>query len=356
MKTIQMKLGQRSYSIIIENDLIKSLGDYLKNKNTNQKWVIISQNAIMNHYGNDLFSQLEESGFDINKISIDDGEGSKDLNIYTQIISQLLEFNCDRTTIILALGGGVVGDIAGFVASTYMRGVKYYQIPTTLLAMVDSSIGGKTGLNYLKTKNIIGTIYQPDSVLIDPNLLSTLPKSETISGIGEIIKYGAIKDKGFLTKLSEWVNDLNNFPFLDAIRRCCEIKAEVVSLDENENDLRRILNFGHTVGHALESHIGYNNIKHGEAISYGMKCSSWISREKGLISDNEYNFMIGIITKLPLPKLGKINHEEIIQYINFDKKHKNGKLSFILLNGLGNTKISTDISKELIYESLKVLQ
>jgi 3-dehydroquinate synthetase len=155
MKTIQMKLGQRSYSIIIENDLIKSLGDYLKNKNTNQKWVIISQNAIMNHYGNDLFSQLEESGFDINKISIDDGEGSKDLNIYTKIISQLLEFNCDRTTIILALGGGVVGDIAGFVASTYMRGVKYYQIPTTLLAMVDSSIGGKTGLNYLKTKNII---------------------------------------------------------------------------------------------------------------------------------------------------------------------------------------------------------
>ena len=203
MKTIQMKLGQRSYSIIIENDLIQSLGDYLKNKNTNQKWVIISQNAIMNHYGNYLFSQLEESGFDINKISIDDGEGSKDLNIYTQIISQLLEFNCDRTTIILALGGGVVGDIAGFVASTYMRGIKYYQIPTTLLAMVDSSIGGKTGLNYLKTKNIIGTIYQPDSVLIDPSLLSTLPISETISGIGEIIKYGAIKDKEFLTKLSE---------------------------------------------------------------------------------------------------------------------------------------------------------
>ena len=257
---------------------------------------------------------------------------------------------------VVILGGGVVGDIAGFVASTYMRGIKYYQIPTTLLAMVDSSIGGKTGLNYLRTKNIIGTIYQPDSVLIDPELLSTLPVDETISGIGEIIKYGAIHDSEFLINLNEWVNDLNSFPYSIAIERCCEIKAEVVSADEKENDQRRILNFGHTVGHALESHIGYDSIRHGEAISYGMKCASWISNKKSLINNDEYNFMIELINKLPLPKLDGLDYDQIIQYINFDKKYHNGKLSFILLNGLGNTKIDTDISKEIIRKSLKALE
>ena len=356
MKKIPMSLGNRSYSIIIEDGLINSLAMLLKKKNTNQQWIIISQQSIMKHYGNDLYNQLNDNGFNVKKIMIDEGESSKDIKIYMQIVSKLLESNCDRSSIILALGGGVVGDIAGFVASTYLRGIKYYQIPTTLLAMVDSSIGGKTGLNYLRTKNIIGTIYQPDAVLIDPQLLSTLPVDETISGIGEIIKYGAIKDSIFLKNLNEWIDDLNNFPYSIAIERCCEIKADVVSADEKEKDLRRILNFGHTIGHALESHIGYDNIRHGEAISYGMKCASWISKEKSLINNDEYNFMIELINKLPLPKLDKLNYDQIIQFINFDKKYQNGKLSFILLNGLGNTEIATDISKELIRKSLKVLK
>ncbi|MEC9007078.1 MAG: 3-dehydroquinate synthase [Candidatus Neomarinimicrobiota bacterium] len=356
MKKIPMSLGNRSYSIIIEDGLINSLAMLLKKKNTNQQWIIISQQSIMKHYGNDLYNQLNDNGFNVKKIMIDEGESSKDIKIYMQIVSKLLESNCDRSSIILALGGGVVGDIAGFVASTYLRGIKYYQIPTTLLAMVDSSIGGKTGLNYLRTKNIIGTIYQPDAVLIDPQLLSTLPVDETISGIGEIIKYGAIKDSVFLKNLNEWIDDLNNFPYSIAIERCCEIKADVVSADEKEKDLRRILNFGHTIGHALESHIGYDNIRHGEAISYGMKCASWISKEKSLINNDEYNFMIELINKLPLPKLDKLNYDQIIQFINFDKKYQNGKLSFILLNGLGSTEIATDISKELIRKSLKVLQ
>ncbi len=356
MKKIPMSLGNRSYSIIIEDGLINSLAMLLKKKNTNQQWIIISQQSIMKHYGNDLYNQLNDNGFNVKKIMIDEGESSKDIKIYMQIVSKLLESNCDRSSIILALGGGVVGDIAGFVASTYLRGIKYYQIPTTLLAMVDSSIGGKTGLNYLRTKNIIGTIYQPDAVLIDPQLLSTLPVDETISGIGEIIKYGAIKDSIFLKNLNEWIDDLNNFPYSIAIERCCEIKADVVSADEKEKDLRRILNFGHTIGHALESHIGYGNIRHGEAISYGMKCASWISKEKSLINNDEYNFMIELINKLPLPKLDKLNYDQIIQFINFDKKYQNGKLSFILLNGLGSTEIATDISKELIRKSLKVLQ
>ncbi|MEC7871798.1 MAG: 3-dehydroquinate synthase [Candidatus Neomarinimicrobiota bacterium] len=356
MKKIPMSLGNRSYSIIIEDGLINSLAMLLKKKNTNQQWIIISQQSIMKHYGNDLYNQLNDNGFNVKKIMIDEGESSKDIKIYMQIVSKLLESNCDRSSIILALGGGVVGDIAGFVASTYLRGIKYYQIPTTLLAMVDSSIGGKTGLNYLRTKNIIGTIYQPDAVLIDPQLLSTLPVDETISGIGEIIKYGAIKDSIFLKNLNEWIDDLNNFPYSIAIERCCEIKADVVSADEKEKDLRRILNFGHTIGHALESHIGYDNIRHGEAISYGMKCASWISKEKSLINNDEYNFMIELINKLPLPKLDKLNYDQIIQFINFDKKYQNGKLSFILLNGLGSTEIATDISKELIRKSLKVLK
>lgn len=351
---ISVNLGNRSYPIIVKNGVINSLSSYLNN--SGEKWILISQDSIMQYYGNKLYDHLLGHGFKITKVSIKDGESSKDLAIYTDIISTMLEKNFDRSSVVLSLGGGVVGDIAGFVSATYMRGIRYHQIPTTLLAMVDSSIGGKTGLNFSKTKNIIGSIYQPSSVIIDPEILMTLPRDEVISGLGEIIKYGAIRDSNFLLQLSEWFEDLNKFPFTQAIENCSRIKAEIVSEDETEGGLRRILNFGHTVGHALESQIGYNVIKHGEAVSYGMKCASWISKEKGLLTEREYQIINETIGRLPLPELKNLNIEKVMEFIAFDKKYDRGTLNFVLLEGLGNAIVSKDVSHEMIIESIKTLQ
>ena len=309
----------------------------------------------MKLYGSNLKNNLESLGYDIVEIVLPDGDDSKDLEIYNKIITKMIESNCDKTSVVIALGGGVVGDISGFVASSFMRGINYYQVPTTLLAMVDSSIGGKTGLNFSRKKNIIGSIYQPVSVIVDPDLLDTLPFNEKVSGLGEIIKYGAINDRNFVNKLHEWVKDIESFPYIEAIERCCQIKAEIVTKDEKETDLRRVLNFGHTIGHALESYFRFKKLRHGEAVSFGMICSTYISFKKGFIDTGEYNLLIETINQLPLPKLSKVDPDKIMHYINFDKKNENGKLNFVLLDGLGKAKISQEVSSSEILESLKVL-
>ena len=355
MSDIIVDLNNRSYKIIVENGAINSFSNYLIHNASVKNLVIISHELLMKNYGLKLKNNLENSGYEVVEIILPDGDDSKDLKIYNEIITKMIDSNCDRTSVVIALGGGVVGDISGFVASSFMRGIKYYQVPTTLLAMVDSSIGGKTGLNFSKKKNIVGSIYQPVSVVVDPDLLNTLPFSEKVSGLGEIIKYGAIKDRGFLNNLYEWVKDIENFPYTKAIERCCQIKAEIVTKDENETDLRRILNFGHTIGHALESHLGYKMIKHGEAVSLGMKCSAWISHKKGLLNTEDYNLLIETINRLPLPKISALDPEKIMHYINFDKKNENGILNFILLNGLGKAIVTQDVSSFEILESIKVL-
>ena len=355
MSDIIVDLNDRSYKIIVENGAINSFSNYLMHNASVKNLVIISHELLMKNYGLKLKNNLENSGYEVVEIILPDGDDSKDLKIYNEIITKMIDSNCDRTSVVIALGGGVVGDISGFVASSFMRGIKYYQVPTTLLAMVDSSIGGKTGLNFSKKKNIVGSIYQPVSVVVDPDLLNTLPFSEKVSGLGEIIKYGAIKDHGFLSNLYEWVKDIENFPYTKAIERCCQIKAEIVTKDENEADLRRILNFGHTIGHALESHLGYKMIKHGEAVSLGMKCSAWISHKKGLLNTEDYNLLIETINRLPLPKISALDPEKIMHYINFDKKNENGILNFILLNGLGKAIVTQDVSSFEILESIKVL-
>ena len=355
MSDIIVDLNNRSYKIIVENGAINSFSNYLIHNASVKNLVIISHELLMKNYGLKLKNNLENTGYEFIEIILPDGDDSKDLKIYNEIITKMIDSNCDRTSVVIALGGGVVGDISGFVASSFMRGIKYYQVPTTLLAMVDSSIGGKTGLNFSKKKNIVGSIYQPVSVVVDPDLLNTLPFSEKVSGLGEIIKYGAIKDRGFLNNLYEWVKDIENFPYTKAIERCCQIKAEIVTKDENETDLRRILNFGHTIGHALESHLGYKMIKHGEAVSLGMKCSAWISHKKGLLNTEDYNLLIETINRLPLPKISALDPEKIMHYINFDKKNENGILNFILLNGLGKAIVTQDVSSFEILESIKVL-
>ncbi len=355
MNDIVVDLDLRSYKIVVKSGSIKLFPDYLKLHDNIKNFVLISHDSIMKHHGFNLKSNLESLSYEIVEIILPDGDDSKDLKVYNRIITKMIESNCDRTSVVIALGGGVVGDISGFVASSFMRGIKYYQVPTTLLSMVDSSIGGKTGLNFSRKKNIIGSIYQPVSVIVDPDLLDTLPFNEKVSGLGEIIKYAAINDRSFINKLHEWVKDIESFPYTEAIERCCRIKAEIVTKDEKEIDLRRVLNFGHTIGHALESYFGFRKLRHGEAVSFGMMCSAWISLKKGFIDTEEYNLLIEIINQLPLPKLSKVDPDKIMHYINFDKKNENGKLNFVLLDGLGKAKVSQDVSSLEILESLKVL-
>ena len=267
----------------------------------------------------------------------------------------MIDFECDRKSIIIALGGGVVGDVSGFIASTFMRGINYFQVPTTLLSMVDSSIGGKTGINIPQGKNLVGTIYQPKAVFIDQNLLNTLPREEVISGLGEIIKYGAILDLDFFNNVSDWIKDLSNFPFKKAIEICCKLKAEIVSEDEKDNGIRAILNFGHTIGHALELKYGFNKIKHGEAVAYGMLSASYISLKLKKISQNEYNLLNETIRSLPLPKLNKLNHNELLTFVKRDKKYIKGKLNYVTLKNIGSAEITNNIQDQLILDSIKNL-
>ncbi len=355
MKSVQVNLGSRSYPIHVKSGLLKQTASILSDQNHGQKWVIISQYNLMELFGFDLMTELNESGFNCDYITLPVGEASKSLNEFSRVISQMVEFGCDRKTTIIALGGGVVGDVSGFVASSFMRGIDYYQIPTTLLAMVDSSIGGKTGINIAEGKNLVGAIYQPKGVLIDPVILESLSKEEVMAGLGEVIKYGAIWDKAFLIDISTWLEDIDSFPFEDAIRKSCKIKAEVVSKDEREGDLRRILNFGHTIGHALESHLGYGKIRHGEAVALGMKCAGFISQKLNLLSKEELSTLNQTINRLPLPQLPHINGNHLMPFIKTDKKSEKGVLNFVLLDGLGNAISSTDVTEELIQESLKVL-
>ena len=355
MKSVQVNLGSRSYPIHVKSGLLKQTASILSDQNHGQKWVIISQYNLMELFGFDLMTELNESGFNCDYITLPVGEASKSLNEFSRVISQMVEFGCDRKTTILALGGGVVGDVSGFVASSFMRGIDYYQIPTTLLAMVDSAIGGKTGINIAEGKNLVGAIYQPKGVLIDPVILESLSKEEVMAGLGEVIKYGAIWDKAFLIDISTWLEDIDSFPFEDAILKSCKIKAEVVSKDEREGDLRRILNFGHTIGHALESHLGYGKIRHGEAVALGMKCAGFISQKLNLLSKEELSTLNQTINRLPLPQLPHINGNHLMPFIKTDKKSEKGILNFVLLDGLGNALSSTDVTEELIQESLKVL-
>ena len=356
MKTIELKLGERSYNIHVESDLLKKIPEILTEQNHGQKWLIISQYNLMELFGFDLMMNLKEANFECDYITLPVGEAAKSMNEFSRIISQMIEMSCDRSTTILALGGGVVGDVAGFVASSFMRGIEYYQIPSTLLAMVDSSIGGKTGINIAEGKNLVGSIYQPQGVLVDPTILDSLPREEVISGLGEVIKYGAIRDVDFLNNISTWLDDIDSFPFKKAVERACEIKAEIVSLDEREDGLRRLLNFGHTVGHGLEAHFGYGRLRHGEAVSLGMKCAGWISKEMGFLSETENKTLNQTIDKLTLPSVSKMDPNTILSYVKKDKKVRNGILHFVVLDALGKGNTTELISDKMIKDSLKVIQ
>jgi len=359
MQTIDVNLKTNPYQIYVESHLFDKIPGLLKAYHHEQKWVILTHPTLYDLYGKRLEKLLLKQFFNVSTIIIPEGESSKSFSEVQQIYSQLLKFNCDRSTTLIALGGGVIGDITGFVASTFMRGIEFIQIPTTLLAMIDSSVGGKTGVNLDKGKNLIGTFYQPKSVFIDSIVLGTLSNRDMVSGIAEVLKYGIIKDRTFISKVNNNVVDLvslNNLDLLEeVILETCKIKAEIVVADEKESDVRRILNFGHTIGHALESVMGYGNIRHGEAVAYGMICAGQLSKKYAGLSDYDLKLLEGAIHRLQLPKLPELKIDGIIDSIKKDKKTVKGKLNFILIKSIGSPVIEQNVSNLDISESIEYL-
>ena len=359
MQTISVPLQNRSYPIWIEKGLLTKLPELLKPMNQGQKWVIFSQNEIISLYGNSLYKGLKSTGFQVELVVLPDGEKAKSLNELEGIFSQLIGMDCDRSSTFLALGGGVVGDATGFIAASFMRGVDYIQIPTTLLAMVDSSIGGKTGVNLPDGKNLVGAIWQPKAVVIDIELLKSLQEREITSAMGEVLKYGAILDRNLFEVVAEKLNDILNLSkpelLTKVIGRCAQLKADVVVEDEREGGKRRILNFGHTIGHALETHFGFETLRHGEAVAYGMLAAGKLSNEYGRLKIEDFELLQTTIKKLPLPKLPEFDAENILKIMQRDKKVKDRKINFVLLEAIGKTVIVDSIEKESIIKAMESL-
>ena len=359
MQTISVPLQNRSYPIWIEKGLLTKLPELLKPMNQGQKWVIFSQNEIISLYGNSLCKGLKSAGFQVELVVLPDGEKAKSLNELEGIFSQLIGMDCDRSATFLALGGGVVGDATGFIAASFMRGVDYIQIPTTLLAMVDSSIGGKTGVNLPDGKNLVGAIWQPKAVVIDIELLKSLQEREITSAMGEVLKYGAILDRNLFEVVAENLNDILNLSkpelLTEVIGRCAKLKADVVVEDEREGGKRRILNFGHTIGHALETHFGFETLRHGEAVAYGMLAAGKLSNEDGRLEIEDFELLQTTIKKLPLPKLPEFDAENILKIMQRDKKVKDRKINFVLLEAIGKTVIVDSIEKESIIKAMESL-
>ena len=350
---VHVALGDRSYDIHIGPGLLLETPKYLKRLGPFTGPFIITDTNVEDYVGLDLLNILRQEGFENARLlTFKAGEQSKNMDTVVLLARKLVELGADRSSLLLALGGGVTGDICGFLASIYMRGVDFVQLPTTYLAQVDSSVGGKTGVDLPEGKNLLGTFTQPRLVIADIGVLCTLPAQEIRNGISEIVKYGMIKDGELFGRLeSQWWDVLNLEPFITAylVKRSCEIKAEVVSRDEREGGYRRILNFGHTIGHAVEAASNYT-IAHGEAVAMGMVAVSKISVSRGLMKEEELQRLIKLLERFSLPVSipGKISRQDILENLKRDKKVKDGRINFVLVKGIGKTVIVDDVTDKEI--------
>lgn len=358
MEKIRVELAERSYDISIGNNILKRIGENLKALNLSPKIAIVSNPTVFSLYGEQVSDSLKKAGFDVVTVTIPDGEEYKDLLWVQHIYDELLDHKLDRSSALVALGGGVIGDITGFAASTYMRGISYIQIPTTLLAQVDSSVGGKTGVNHKLGKNMIGTFWQPRLVWIDVETLKTLPRRELLAGLAEVIKYGVIYDRelfDFLEVNKDKILNLDNNALTHIIKRSCEIKADVVSKDERESGLRAILNYGHTIGHAIETITEYKRYLHGEAVAIGMCLEARLAQMIDLIARDQVLKIKGLIDSFGLPSEMPEDMEvnRIFSSMQLDKKAVAGELKFILPKKIGSVTIYRGVTEKLIREWLK---
>ncbi len=345
-------LGRRSYPIFIEDGAMEKIGFDLARRNIASRYVVIADDHVAKLYGSTLMTTLGNSGIKAELLTFPRGEVSKNLQVFSRLSSRLAQLGIDRTSGIIALGGGVTGDLAGFLAASYMRGIPFVQVPTTLLSQVDSSVGGKTGVDIPEGKNLVGAFYQPRAVYIDTAVLITLPVEELLGGIAEVIKYGVIWDYEFycfMERNLDAILALEPSVIQQMVHSCCAIKAEVVAKDEREADLRRILNFGHTIGHAVEAASDYSLI-HGHAVAIGMVAALRISVASGLCKRKEAGRVATLIHAFGLPTEipEDMDRKRIKAYIKTDKKSVAGSVHYILPTSIGSVIISNEVTEEQV--------
>ncbi len=359
-KQVNVPLPENSYDILIGPGILTELAADLKARPLSERYVIVTDSNVEDFLGQDLLSSLKSTGLNVDLVAFQAGEESKNMDTVVELARHLVGLGADRKTVILALGGGVVGDVAGFLASIYMRGIPFVQLPTTLLAQVDSSVGGKTGVDLPEGKNLLGTFYQPVRVYADIGVLSTLPASEIRNGLAEVVKYGMIRSPELFALLEEnWWDVVNLEPEItaDIVAISCQIKADVVVADEKEGGLRRILNFGHTIGHAIEA-AAHFQIPHGEAVAMGMVAISRVSQRKGLMTEREVQRLEALLERfgLPIRIPQHLSTEELIDLMAHDKKKSGGKVHFVLCKGIGDTVITDEVSNEELKSVIEKLK
>jgi len=355
MRKVKVELGANSYEIYVGSGLLAQTGRWLRENGLSGKLVIITDPRAKKLYGDALNQSLTKDGFSATTLLVPEGEEQKSLETAGRLYHELTNCYAERTTPILALGGGVIGDLAGFVAATYLRGVPLIQLPTTLLAQVDSSIGGKVAVDHGQLKNKIGAFYQPRLVISDIDTLKTLPSNELANGLAEVIKSAAIRDKKFFAFLEtnlDRIKSLEESALEETVFQTARVKAEVVAKDERDVGLRNILNYGHTIGHAIET-ISDFKVEHGKAIAIGMLAAARISNKMSILDKNDLGRLKGIIEKAGLPtEMPDLEIEKIIQTMKHDKKVLRGKIRFVLLKSIGSAFITDEVDVSLVEKVL----
>lgn len=352
MSVLTVNLGENSYDILIGGGTLPSLGRHCLERGLSGRVAVISNPAVAELYAEQVRASLVESGNQVTLILIPEGEEHKNAATLNLVYDQLIQAGLDRNSYIVALGGGVVGDLAGFAAATFLRGIPFVQVPTTLLAQVDSSVGGKTAIDHPRGKNLIGAFYQPRLVLIDVETLTTLPQREFRAGLAEVIKYGVAMDLAFYELLER---DSGRILEMDAdcleriVLRCCELKARVVEQDEKESGLRAILNYGHTLGHAIETLAGYGTLVHGEAVAIGMVLAARISLAGGYCSEGDVSRIVALLGRFGLPCIPpRIDQGRLAETLLTDKKSRSGIIRFICNRGIGDCVVVNLTAEQLL--------
>jgi 3-dehydroquinate synthase len=353
MQTLTVNLGDRAYPIFVGAGLLPQIGEFLKRAGLHGKVAVLTNPTVAQLYLDTICEALTDSGLEALPVLVPDGEEHKNLQTLASIYDRLMAERFERNSCILALGGGVIGDLAGFAAATYLRGIPYVQVATTLLAQVDSSVGGKTAVNHQHGKNLIGAFYQPRLVLIDIEVLRSLPRREFAAGLAEVIKYGIIEDPSLFRLLEKEIKPLLGLErelLIDVITRCCAIKARVVEQDERETDYRAVLNFGHTIGHALEAVTGYKRFLHGEAVGIGMVNAAAISAQQGFCDQSSLNRIRQLIETAELPSKipPEVTMAALVKAMELDKKSAGGKIKFVVCAGIGKTCFQSLTPEEIL--------
>ena len=361
MSLVPVTLAGRSYDILIEGGLIARAGALIRPVLGARRLIVLTDENVAGHHLAPLEASLAAADYRFDTVVVPPGEQAKDLHRFPDLAERLLALGLERGTAFVALGGGVVGDLTGFAAATLLRGMDFIQIPTTLLAQIDSSVGGKTGVNARRGKNLVGAFHQPRLVLADLDALGTLPRRQWLAGYGEMVKYGLLGDVGFFERLERDVAAVlagTPGPLGDAVAHCCRMKAEIVAEDEREVGRRALLNLGHTFGHALEAETGYGpDLLHGEAVAIGMMLAADLSRRLGLVSDAEFSRIdghlaaTGLMTRIDQVPGGPFPADRLIAHMAHDKKVADGRIAFVLMRGIGDSFQRRDVPAELVRET-----